>query len=1106
MQSQTISGFTLSPQQKYLWLLQQNTSAYLTQFSISLEGSLQPEILKATLHKIISRHQILRTNFCCFSSMKVPVMVVEDNTNLCWQDIDLSDWDESQKSARITDLFEADRLQNFDLEKGPLLRFSLIKLALDKHLILVSLPALCADTWTVKNLVREISILYAGFLSNEEIYSEEVMQYVQVAEWQNQLLMDEESATADEYWCQQKPSIPYGLNLPFETKSLQPSKFDSESVKCRSEVIDPQVAARFTTLSKKYNTSLQVILLACWQILFWRLTGESNVVIGWKSDRREYEELHDVLGLLAVWLPITSHLSPDLRFFEVLEFVQTTIDAAEEWQDYFVPQPIENAESLVLPIGFEFEQFLEEQLAGDVSFSLRHQYNCTEPFKVKLTCTQKNNLLEANFYYDANYFSVDTIQNLSRQFQTLLANAAEDFGSTISQLEILSQSERQQLLFEFNQTQTDFALDKCVHQIFEEQVEKIPDDVAVVYENQQLTYVELNTRANQLAHYLQQLGVGPETIVCLHLERSLETIVCLLGVLKAGGAYLPIDPALPDEGVNLRLQDAQASVLLTQKRLAGALSTQAVRTVVFDEEWPQIAQCSKANPVSQVVSENLAYVLFTSGSTGRPKGVAIEHRALLNYLKAIFEKIDLPTGANFANVSTFAADLGNTVIFPALCTGGCLHVISQEQASDPTVLADYFHRYSIDCLKIVPSHLSALLAASSTQSILPRQSLILGGEAASWELVEHIQQRHATCQIFNHYGPTETTVGALTYAIEYPRGSGEHPKSETVPIGRPLANVQVYVLDKQLQPVPMGIPGELYIGGSGLARGYFNRPELTRTRFIANPFIQEVKGTKDEIGSSLHSEQLYKTGDLVRYLSDGNLEFLGRLDNQVKVRGFRIELGEIEAVLRQHPGVRDIVVLAREDEPGDKRLVAYVVPHQRKVPGISDLQLFLRKKLPEFMVPSVFMLLKRLPLTANGKVDRQSLPLPDINRPDLEENFVAPRTPVEASLAGIWADVLRLERVGIHDNFFELGGHSLLVTQVVSRLRDAFEVDLSLSDFFEAPTVANVAVLVVQKMAGEVDEEMLAQAFAELEQLSEEEAQAVLVAEEKPSNQEGGMK
>ncbi|MEM9008074.1 MAG: amino acid adenylation domain-containing protein, partial [Cyanobacteria bacterium P01_F01_bin.86] len=999
-----------------------------------------------------------------------------------------------------------DRLQSFDLEKGPLLRFLLLKLSPEKHLLLVSLSALCADTWTINNLAREISSLYADFLSNEEMHSEEGLQYVQVAEWQNQLLVDEESAAADEYWEQQRSTTPHRLNLPFETRLLQATRFDPEFIKCRIEVVDPQVAARVATLSQKYNISLQVTLLTCWQILFWRLTGDSNIVIGWKSDRREYEELHDVLGLLAVWLPIKSYLSPDLRFFEVLEFVQTTINSAEEWQDYFAPKPIENAENLVFPIGFEFEQFAEKQFAGDISFSLYHQHNCTEPFKVKLTCTQRNNLLEAKFYYDANYFSVEAIQNLSRQFQTLLANVAEDFDSTISQLEILSPSERQQLLFEFNQTQTDFTLDKCVHQIFEEQAEKIPDDVAVVYENQQLTYGELNTRVNQLAHYLQQLGVGPETIVCLHLERSLEMIVCLLGVLKAGGAYLPIDPALPDEGVNYRLQDAQALVLLTQKRLVETLSTQTVRTVVLDEAWAQIAQCSKANPTSQVVSKNLAYVLFTSGSTGRPKGVAIEHRSLLNYLKAIVEKIDLPTGANFANVSTFAADLGNTVIFPALCMGGCLHVISQEQASDPTVLADYFHRYSMDCLKIVPSHLSALLAASSTQSILPRQSLILGGEAVSWKLVEHIQQRHATCQIFNHYGPTETTVGALTYAIEHPRDSGEHSQSETVPIGRPLANVQVYVLDKQLQPVPKGIPGELYIGGSGLARGYLNRPELTKALFIINPFIQEIKGIKDEIDRSLHSEHLYRTGDLVRYLSDGNLEFLGRLDNQVKVRGFRIELGEIEAVLRQHPGVRDIVVLARENEPGDKRLVTYVVPHQGKFLGISDLQLFLKQKLPEFMVPSIFMLLKSLPLTANGKVDRQSLPLPDITRPDLEESFVAPRTPVEASLAGIWADVLRLERVGIHDNFFELGGHSLLVTQVVSRLRDAFEVDLSLSDFFEAPTVADVAVLVAQKMAGEVDEAMLAQAFAELEQLSEEEAQAVLVAEEEPRNQEGGMR
>ena len=596
-------------------------------------------------------------------------------------------------------------------------------------------------------------------------------------------------------------------------------------------------------------------------------------------------------------------------------------------------------------------------------------------------------------------------------------------------------------------------------------------------------------------------------IVGIRLERSLLAIVSLLGVLKAGGAYLPIDPALPDEGVSLRLLDAQASVLLTQQNLAEIPSTQSMQVVALDEKWEEITQYSQTNPVSQIVSENLAYVLFTSGSTGMPKGVAVEHRSLLNYFEAIVETLDLPIGGSFATVSTLAADLGNTVIFPALGTGGCLHVIAQARASDPVALADYFSRYSVDCLKIVPSHLTALLRASSTQAILPCKSLILGGEVTSWELVEQVHQRHPDCRVFNHYGPTEATVGTLTYGIKPQRvAAGECLQSATVPIGRPLANTQVYVLDKQLQPVPIGIPGELYISGAGLARGYLNRADLTRERFVSNPFILDSKRAKDVIANLLHLDRLYKTGDLVRYLPDGNLEFLGRIDNQVKIRGFRIELGEIEALLKQYTGVRDVVVLAREDDPGNKRLVAYVVPKQGKFPGISELQIFLRNKLPEYMVPSAFVLLKNLPLTSNGKVDRQSLPSPEITRPDLEATFVAPRIPVESSIASIWAEILQLEQVGIYDNFFDLGGHSLMVTQVVSRLRDAFEVDLSLTDFFEVPTVANLAVLIAQKMAEEVDEEMFAQAFAELEQLSEEEAKAALVADGEKSNQEGGIK
>ncbi len=476
-------------------------------------------------------------------------------------------------------------------------------------------------------------------------------------------------------------------------------------------------------------------------------------------------------------------------------------------------------------------------------------------------------------------------------------------------------------------------------------------------------------------------------------------------------------------------------------------------------------------------SDNLAYVIYTSGSTGTPKGVAIEHRQLLNYLHSIQEKLNLPSGASFATVSTFAADLGNTVIFPALCFGGCLHIISQERATDPEALGEYFGRNPIDCLKIVPSHLAALLNSSQPKSILPGKRLILGGESANWSLIKTLRNLAPSCSVFNHYGPTETTVGVLTYQVEFDKIGCDF---DTVPLGHPIANTQIYILDSYLQLVPIGVPGELYIGGDNLGRGYLNRPELTAEKFIPNPFDTQAK------------TRLYKTGDLARYLPDGNIEFIGRIDGQVKIRGFRIELGEIEAVLGQHPDIAQAVVVAREDEMAQKRLVAYLVSEQKQAPTHKEIRNFLTSKLPEYMVPSAFVILKSLPLTSNGKIDRRALPAPDEMRPELTGNFVAPRTNIEEVLAAIWAEVLKLEKVGIYDNFFELGGHSLLATQVISRVRQAFQVELPLHRLFESATVADFAVAIAQKQVEQTDSEMLARVLADLDQLSEAQIQEIL--------------
>jgi len=1037
MQNHTFEGFRLSPQQKYLWSLQQNSFAYRAQCVLRIEGKLKTEVLEDALQQVVNRHEILRTTFHRQPGIKLPIQVIHNSGIPLWNYLNLTDSEPKEQQAKIEQLFQKEKCFIFNFEQDSILRSSLISLSATQHILLITLPSLCADRWTLKNLVKELSYIYSKGIKNEK-FNDETVQYIQFSEWQNELL-EEDAELGKAYWQKQNLGSLPALTLPFERKPSGKTGFEPDVYALS---IEPEVVAKLEKIATLHQTTVAEFLFACWQTLLWRITGQSEIIVSTVFSGRKYEELQDVLGLLAKWLPVHCSFQKDFKFTEVLLQISEHSRNHEKWQEYFLWEDgTGSRDNLVdLPISFECEEGLDKYDPGEVSFSIEKQYVCFERFKVKLTCMRREESITAEFHYDPELIDVESIKCLAEQFQTLLESVLKNPDAKVNELEILSDRQRQQLLVEFNQTQTNYPQDKCIHHLFEAQVEKNPNNIAVLFEDQHLTYAKLNQRANQLAHYLQNLGVESEVLVGIYLERTLDIIIAILGILKAGGAYLPLDTALPKEGLAFRLQDAQAPILLTQQSLVEKLPENSAKVVYLDTDSDVIAQESSENPTSKVTGENLVYVLFTSGSTGKPKGVAIEHRQLLNYLYSIQGILSLPAGSSFAHVSTFAADLGNTVIFPSLCSGGCLHVVSSERVADPQALADYCHRHPIDCLKITPSHLAVLLANSSSRSILPRQRLVLGGEVASWDLIEQIQQHNPDCQILNHYGPTEATVGVTTFTVKNPAACYN---KQTVPLGRPLANTQVYVLDKRLQPVPIGVPGELYIGGMGLAREYLNRPELTAERFIINPFAQ---GTK-----------LYKTGDLVRYLPDGNLEFLGRTDHQVKIRGFRVELEEIETLLSQHPGVRQVVVSVWEKEPENKGLVAYIVANKKQYLSVSDLRGFLAQNLSEYMIPSAFVMLKTLPLTSNGKVDRLKLPAPDQALLGVEDTYVAPRTSVEKQLTEIWANLLSVERVGVHDNFFELGGHSLLLTQLLVQVRDAFQVDLSLTSLLEFPTVAGLA-------------------------------------------------
>jgi amino acid adenylation domain-containing protein len=614
---------------------------------------------------------------------------------------------------------------------------------------------------------------------------------------------------------------------------------------------------------------------------------------------------------------------------------------------------------------------------------------------------------------------------------------------------MLTDPERRQIFVDWNNTSCGYPSDNCLHQLFEQQVEQTPDAVAVVYEDEQLTYRELNTHANQLAHYLKSFGIGPEVLVGIYLERSLKMVIAVLGILKAGGAYVPLDPTYPKEHLAFMLSDAQIPVLLTQKRLVDTLPVYDGDLICLDNDMSTISQESEENPTSRATPANLVYVIYTSGSTGRPKGVLIPHRALVNHSIAVARQYGLESKDRVLQFASISFDLAAEEIFPSLLNGATVVLQPNQETVSFTEMLQFMEREKLTVLNPPTAYWHEWVSElSRSKAQLPStvRLVIPGGEKASKEKFATWQKLVGShVRWINGYGPTEATITATNYE---PTSLREIQGSLSVPIGRPIANTRLYILNSHMQPVPIGVYGEIHIGGAGLSRGYLNRPHLTAASFIPNPY-------SDKPGA-----RLYKSGDLARYLPDGNIEFLGRIDHQVKIRGFRIELGEVESVLGRHPAVEEAVVIAREDVPGDKRLVAYVVSSHEPTLTFSELRSFLKEKLPDYMIPSTFAFLDLLPLTPSGKVDRRALPAPDVVRPELQEAFVAPRSQSEELVAGIWGNVLGVERIGVHDNFFELGGHSLLATRVVSRIQQEFRVDLKLMHFFKMPTIAALAKVI----------------------------------------------
>ena len=1067
MQNLAVEGFRLSPQQKSLWSLQQTVEGqpFRALGAILLEGDLKPHILQDAVQHIVGRHEILRTTFSRPPGIKTQFQVVGETSQLLLTSVDLSSLDATEQEIGIAEHFAREREQFFDFDQGPLLRVTLIKQSDVGHVLLVSLSALCADSVALANFTDELSQAYALCLNQQE-FAGEPMQYADYAEWQNELLEGtEEHATAGKnHWrnLEAKGVPPPAILL--ERRDGESCSFEPGSITVDLDSALPKIEA----IASKYKTSVSAVLFASWHALIWRLAGqsESAFLLYRLSTGRKFADLQSALGLYAKYLPVCIHCEGK-SFDEHLRQVSDAVNETDEWQEAF--DPFTSVNRISNSVAFDFEERQSRYGAGPVSFSVIERYVCFSPFKLKLSCVRSGPAISAELQYNGQVFNRADVKQIAGYFQRFLSGVLQNSEDDLGAIEILDDDERRRLLVEFNQTAADLPSEKCIQQLFEDQVARTPQAIAVVSGDQELTYDELNVRANQLAHLLRSRGIGPDTRVGLCVERSVETIVGLMGILKAGGAYVPLNPDHPRDRLALQLAESNAPILIANNGAGNNQPFESTETIDLSSDRALLDTQPNTNPASNTQPDNLVYVIYTSGSTGTPKGVAVRHRNLTNYTQFILQRLQINRALNFATVSTISADLGNTCIFPALVSGGCLHIIGYDVAMEGDLLRDYFTKRPIDVLKIVPSHFSALLASQTDGRILPAKYLILGGEALSWDLVERIRLMDHTCQIINHYGPTETTVGSLTFSVDTEDLSRY---SSTVPIGRPIANTHCYILDQHLQPTPPGISGELYIGGAGVTAGYLNQSAETAARFVADPF------------SSDPDSRLYRTGDLARYLPDGNIEFLGRADTQVKVRGYRVELGEIEAVLSRRAGVRQVVVTVFRDKSADERVVAYMVSSPVSP---DELRASLKQKLPDYMVPSAFVFLKSLPLTPNGKVDRNALPAPDETRPGLQSDFVAPRTVIEKELAGIWASFLKVSEVGVHDNFFDLGGHSLLATQVVSRMRKEFQLEIPLRSLFESPTVAQLAEKIEEANSNEAE-----RFLSEIEALSEEDARQLL--------------
>ncbi|MEM7342693.1 MAG: amino acid adenylation domain-containing protein [Chloroflexota bacterium] len=1023
--------FPMTEAQKEIWIAshlnETATTSYNELFMLDLEGDLDLANFNEAVQIVTARHQALHVRFSETGEYQTTTRPAIIDLPL----FDLTMMSDLEQQAKIKEVWEADARRPFDLANGPLIFAKLFKLSEEKHVFLSASHHIVFDGWSAGVYLEEIGMAYSSLCQGEPVDLPEApffSDYVAL-EMEEQASTDGEAQR--EYWRQEFATVPPVLDLPTDRTRPASKSFQGSSIHWEFK---PAVYEGLKEVAKAEGATLYATLLAAYNVFLYRLSGQDDLVVGIPTAGQATSGLYGLIGHCVNILPVRSNCGSDMTFKQFLAATKTKLLDAQDNQAVTFGNILSNlkierdpSRSPLVEVIFN----LNREIPGEGIYGLESRIHEVPKRGINwdmfLNLDETENTIITDCDYNTDIWNEETMRRWMGYFETLLEAIVANPGQSLANLPILSEAQRNQLLVAWNDTDKAYPATHCVHDLIEQQANQTPDAVAVIGPNKTLTYQELEQQANQLAHHLQSLGVDSGSLVGILTERTSEMVIGMLAVLKLGAAYVPMDPAYPPHRLAHMIEDAELSVILTEQAVTEVLPSYRGERVYLDTDWDTIRQQS-TEPVSMVSdADQVAYVIYTSGSTGLPKGVQIPHRALTNFLVSMQSEPGLTADDTLLSVTTLSFDISALEIYLPLITGAKVVIVSQEVTADGVALKKAISDYAPTVMQATPATWQMLLDSGwEGQANL---KVLCGGEAISSSLAQTLLAQVGS--LWNMYGPTETTIWSTVCELK--------PSDDLISIGRPIANTQLYILDQQLQPVPLGAAGELYIGGDGLAVGYLKRDELTNEKFIPHPFSTDP------------GKRIYNTGDLARYLPDGRVACLGRVDHQVKIRGVRIELGEIESILREHPTVRETVVIVREDTPGDKRLVSYIVPGEK--PTVSELRRFVQERLPDYMTPTAFVLLEKLPLTPNGKVNRLALPKPDMGRPELESDFVAPETETEKQVTEIWQSVLQLEQVGMQDNFFDLGGHSLLAIQVINKVRDALDVALPLGSLFEVPTV-----------------------------------------------------